>query len=657
METRLARLPPEVALGLEREACAAMARRSVGNAAVPALFGAIFVALTARGLELAVEGALVAVLAAMTLHRQVLARRVPDAGAPLARWRRAFAANVVATNLAWGILVAIAIAWGGLRIEDTLLVFASASISSAVLHALAPDLRLLHGPPFAAGLPIIGALIAIGTPVAATLAVLAIAQLGFHVLQARGLHAQYWDARIDRAERELSARQLQLVIDAIPDAIVAVAGDEVVVANPAALRLRAAGAELIGLEPGERTLEGGLVVDVSAAIPVTLTGGPATMFVLRDVTERRQLETKLAMSDRMAALGTLAAGLAHEINNPLAYVEGNLQLIRAAATGEELAALARDAEEGAARIRAIVADMRTFSRPQESIQAIDVRGVVRRAAQMTDHQLRHRARVELRLEDAPAVLAAPHRLSQVLVNLLVNAGEAIPLGHAAEHTITVATETDALGRAVISIRDTGAGIPADVLPRIFEPFFTTKGPGGGTGLGLSICHAIVSDLGGDLTIDSEAGAGTTVRVALPAAPRRPLRATPPPPAVALRRARILLIDDEPAITRVLRRLLRAHEVDAVTSAAEGLARIEADAPDVVICDLMMPDMTGVALFEALRARRPELADRVVFMTGGAFTWEMQRFVEDHADRVLAKPFDRARLDAVLQRVLEPRRAA
>ena len=247
--------------------------------------------------------------------------------------------------------------------------------------------------------------------------------------------------------------------------------------------------------------------------------------------ERRAAATAHASAERLAALGTLAAGVAHEINNPLTYLllhlEHTLRLLPLEpvevppATAAQIRSLVAGALDGARRIRDITRDVRAFARADADLPAaLDVRAPLSAALGLLEHQLRHRARL-IRVDGpVPFVRADEHRLAQVFLNLLDNALQALPDGAAERHEVRVTTDVDEQGDAVIEIVDTGAGIAPHVLPRVFEPFFTTRPVGQGAGLGLSISHGIIHSLGGSLSLHSELGVGTRARVVLPAAHAR-----------------------------------------------------------------------------------------------------------------------------------------
>ena len=376
--------------------------------------------------------------------------------------------------------------------------------------------------------------------------------------------------------------------------------------------------------------------------------------------EHRDLQARLAQTDRLTSLGTLAAGVAHEINNPLAYVLLNVgyaleempKLLRPDAgprAGEVRAAL-EHARRGAERIRDIVRGLKTFSRPEnEKVGPLDIIGVVESTLAMIANEIRHRATLVKDYAEVPEVLANEARLGQVLLNLLMNALQAMPEGRTDGNEVRVVVKPGGPDRVLVEVHDNGVGIPQQVRGRIFEPFFTTKPVGIGTGLGLAICHGIVASLGGTLTVDSEQGTGSVFRLELPAAPRamQPKPAPHAPAVPASRpepsapRRRILVLDDEPVVCFSLERLLSTEgEVVALTSPKQALLRFEAgERFDVILCDVMMPEMDAPALYERLREIAPQQAERMAFITGGAFSMRARDFLESVPNPRLSKPFD------------------
>lgn len=377
-----------------------------------------------------------------------------------------------------------------------------------------------------------------------------------------------------------------------------------------------------------------------------------SVVVLRDVTERRALEGRVAMAERLAAIGTMAAGMAHEINNPLAVVVGNatfiaeeLVALAVDATFERLAAVrdaAGDTVRAAERVRQIVHDLKKFARAEPvDREPTRVDGALEVALRLTQHHLRHKARVEREYSSCPVVDGSEGLLAQVFTNLLINAADAIPDGHAADNVVRVVCGTDPRGWALVEVHDSGVGMSESNLAKVFQPFFTTKGVGAGMGVGLAICHGIVGSLGGEISASSTLGHGATFRVVLPPSGSVAVSSAPAPaPTSGARRGRILVIDDEPLVARAVERTLaKEHDVTIETDGRAAIARVASEpAYDLVLCDLMMPEMSGAEVFEGLRRLGAGHASRVVFLTGGAFSPEMQRFLASIPNKSVQKPF-------------------
>jgi PAS domain S-box-containing protein len=390
--------------------------------------------------------------------------------------------------------------------------------------------------------------------------------------------------------------------------------------------------------------------------PIHYQGRTLRVTAIRDISEQKKLEAQFRLSEQMISMGSVAAGVAHEINNPLTYVLGNLQILGRQLAGLEaelgksrIDALRKCVDEalaGTERVRAIVRDLRGFTRPSDQEQtAVDVRQVLETSVRIVGNEVRHKARLVRDYQDVPLVDANELRLAQVFVNLLVNAAQAMEEGAATQNEIRLHTRTDVRGWAVVEVHDTGRGIPADLRERVFEPFFTTK-PGRGTGLGLSISRTIVDDLGGEIQVGGAATRGTVFSLAFPPARRASMTPAPTPvPAPAALRD-ILIVDDEPRVGQMLKRLLdRDYKVTTVTSLAEAMKLVaEGRAFDAILCDLMMPEGTGMDLYARLREIAPALSRRMIFVTGGAFTPAAEEFLKRPEIRSLEKPitFDQLR---------------
>jgi signal transduction histidine kinase len=492
------------------------------------------------------------------------------------------------------------------------------------------------------------------------------------------LEIALYKRKVDKSLRDRE-RWFAAALRAVHDAVVTVdLAGKVSYLNPAAEALLGCSAnEVIGKAASEVLA----LADRESIVPEStkLQGGAtsggsdtAQVMVLRNFAESRRLQRQLELSDRLNSLGTMAAGTAHELNNPLTVIMVNSGMI-----GEELRQLRAimnstpgsepfrgrmatietslgDLQAAASRMVRIVGDLRAFARPKEDgPERIDLRRCIEWSIRATAHEFHHRAQVRTKIAPAPEVIGEASRIEQVLVNLLVNAAHAISPGNADANEVRVALRAAEDGRALMEVSDSGEGIAPDVMQRIFEPFFTTKVPGVGTGLGLPICKGIVNAMGGEISVSSKPGAGTTISVLLNPAPpvERATESDAPLAQATVIHGRILIIDDEVTLLRALRTILEGdgHEVVGVDNAHDALELLaRGEAFDLVLSDVMMPMMTGVEFYEQLRAHQPSLASKVVFMTGGAITPKVEEFLNSVLNARLEKPFKIAQLEAAVQ---------
>jgi PAS domain S-box-containing protein len=492
----------------------------------------------------------------------------------------------------------------------------------------------------------------------------------------------FWDLTRQRTETDRLAR----VVSSSPDAIALVRG-------PTILSMNEAGAKLLGIDdPAKvvgrsleeflvaeqhalmrermrasasgtpqknmvyrlRRTDGGLVSAEVSSIPFEHEGQPALLAFVRDVTSREQLAEQMARAERLAALSTLAAGLAHEINNPLTAAMLQLDVVEKQAVAAIEPAARKDLLDRFAELRrthtrigAIMSDIAAFSHGAEEHRAkVDLNVLLKSVERMLAPMLRQRGRYRNEIGVLPKVDADPSRLEQVFMNLLLNAVQALP-EEREQNEIIVRGRVTPDGRVCVEVQDNGAGISAENLRRIFDPFFTTKPLGVGTGLGLTVCHNIVAAYGGEMQVDSVLGHGCTMRVFLrPAAGERIA-------AVSVKgRPRVLIVDDEPHLATTLRMLLEdRHEVLATTQGEQAVSLLlEGAAFDVVLCDVMMPAPDGVEIFRRVTQARPELKGRFIFMTGGVFNPATEDFLNEHRAARVQKPFHAEHVEALIAQV-------
>jgi PAS domain S-box-containing protein len=477
------------------------------------------------------------------------------------------------------------------------------------------------------------------------------------------------------------ASVFQAILDAAPDGVVISREGVVLFANDAAIRIlgapsrdsvigkqlyefigtegartmrerielmRRTGARLPPLEYSATRADGSTVIGEVTSMVSSYEDQPAVVAFVRDVTERVHMREQLAETDRLAAVGTAAAGVAHEINNPLQIASlalGKLerQVGQDTSMKQSLSELSNSLE----RIASIVRDLITFSRAEKfERETVNVDSALEAAARFVSHRLPEHVKLTTRIAELPQVLGSPHQVEQVVVNLLMNALQALPDGEQSEIVLVGATDNE--GRITIEVTDFGSGIAAEILPRVFDPFFTTKPPGAGTGLGLAVCQGIVARHGGRMEIESEVGKGTSVRVRLPPAPPR----EEPPVESEPRGLRILVVDDERQVVETLERLLSGNRVVGITDGALAVERLDNEEFDVVLCDLGMRPVNGRDVYEAVAAKRPQLAARFVFMTGGTFAQELNSFLNGLERPPLYKPFDWPTLRRAIASVVE-----
>ncbi len=499
-----------------------------------------------------------------------------------------------------------------------------------------------------------------------------------------------------RAAEELRSSEARFaqLLDSAPDGVIMLRGDRVLSANRAAIGMFGCeeAENLIGqplrqfvptsgyaaIDELERvghaaedrhprpilvTTEDGRSLEVSA-VPMAYEGQRLVLAFLREVTERDAIHARLVQAERLAAIGLLASGVVHEINNPLTYVLLHLQYLhkelpKAALDPQRITKLMHHLEEashGASRVQNIVRDLRSFSRSEgEALVAVDLHRAVEAAAAMVQPELGATVTLRKLVPAGTYVLGLAPKLEQVVLNLLTNAAHALD-SQPSPHTITVRATTTP-GKVYLDVTDTGPGIAAEMKERVFDPFFTTKPRGKGTGLGLPICRSIVHSFGGRIWFSDAPQGGAQVNIELLASdpprtsePESPSSSLPQPRTT---KPKVLIIDDErPVVTMLARFLEPAYEVLPTTDPNEALSLLERHHFDAILCDVMMPGMSGIDLYKAVREQAPGAEQRMVFMTGGGLHPEVYEFLRNAERPKLEKPFDIQELKRVLQEVVE-----
>lgn len=362
---------------------------------------------------------------------------------------------------------------------------------------------------------------------------------------------------------------------------------------------------------------------------------------------------------RLDSVAAMASSVAHEINNPLSYVVVNLehlqrmlsdQRIAPSPTREEMELAVEEAQDGVRRVAQIVRDLQVFSAGDGDAPQVDITMVLDSVLRLMGNEIRHRARLVREYAQVPAVQGNAARLGQVFLSLLQNAVQALPEGNASDNTVRIAVQLADPATVQVVLSDSGRGVPTHLAERIFEPQFSTRGA---SGLGLPVARAVLSSVGGHIRLVPTQGRGATFKVSLRVA-NLGARATPTASVVQGERphARILVVDDEPLVVRAIKRCLPEYEITTASDGREAVALLSSHPFDLIFCDLMMPDMGGMDLHAYLLKEHPDMVERMVIVTGGAFSAQGRRFLELSRLPVLEKPFNREKLRTKVSGMLE-----
>jgi len=411
--------------------------------------------------------------------------------------------------------------------------------------------------------------------------------------------------------------------------------------DPVARAIAEPSATSVEIRAGERAL-------LLTTIPMAEPG--SAVLVFEDQTDRRRLQEQLIQSEKMSAIGQLIAGVAHDLNNPLASVVGFSDFLAEAGVPASLEEPLQVIRQEAERAATIVKNLLSFARTQEGervrqpIQPLLDSTLVLLRNQLMTHKVEATLDVEPGL---PEVEVDANQIKQVFVNLINNACQAIA-SDAPSGRIWISAKR-AQDVIAVSVTDSGPGIPEDVAARVFEPFFTTKPEGEGTGLGLSICQGILKEHGGRITLETRPGSGATFAVELPVGVPAVRTEPAPAPRGEAKPLHILVVDDEPHILHYMRATLESwgHTVEVASDGAYALERALAGPFDVIICDLRMPHLSGRDMYMKLVRQDPRVAERIIFATGDTVRGDTLQFLDGLGRPYLHKPFTLAELRAAL----------